>query len=484
MAGRADTYLQLHARVDARTAPVEALDIDMVAVEASLGLHDRQPELSSLTVCRRQAARPGLASRAAAVAGPLAIAFPGPALLALSAALFAAFSLVIAWRALLVLVACLPSRPRKPRGDAAVAPVYSILVPLYKEAAAVPGLAEAMLNLEWPQDRMDLILLLEADDTETQAAVAGARWPQATRIFILPDGRPRTKPRALNYGLQFARGSLLTIYDAEDRPAPGQLTAAAAAFRTGDPALACVQAPLVAYNHREGWLAGQWALEYRVQFGLLMPALARMGLPLLLGGTSNHFRTDVLRSLNGWDAWNVTEDADLGVRLARHGYRAGMIAPPTLEEAPEKLGIWTAQRSRWLKGFLQSWVVMMRRPERAVRQIGLAGAVSLQLGLAGTLLAALAHLPVLIACLCLAFLAGWQSLGVPGFALLVAGLGVNAAAALLAPGPRDRSRLMLTLTQPLYWPLQTLAAIRAVYSMARAPHFWAKTPHGLTASPV
>lgn len=262
---------------------VEAPDIDMAAVEASLGLYDRAPDLSALTLFRTRHNRPGLASRMVALSGLFALVCPGAALIMVGLLLFVSFSLVIAWRAVLVLVGCLPARAIEPGGDAALAPVYSILVPLYREAAAVSGLADAIGRLDWPADRFDLILLLEADDLETQAAAGAQSWPEGTRILILPEGRPKTKPRALNYGLQFARGSLLVIYDAEDRPAPDQLRAAAGAFRTADLRLACVQAPLVAYNHRESWLAGQWALEYRMQFGLLMPALARLGLPLLLG---------------------------------------------------------------------------------------------------------------------------------------------------------------------------------------------------------
>ena len=241
-----------------------------------------------------------------------------------------------------------------------------------------------------------------------------------------------------------------------------------------------MQAPLAAYNHRESWLATHWAMEYAVQFGLLLPALARMRLPILLGGTSNHFRMAVLRRMNGWDAWNVTEDADLGVRLARRGYRSAVITPPTLEEAPETLGIWVAQRSRWLKGFWQSWVVMMRAPDRALAETGWAGFLALQVMLAGTFLAALVHGPLMIG-LCVGLLAGWIEPGGVGLLLLVLGYLTNAVAMLVTPGPRHMRRWQAVATLPLYWPLQTLAAVRALYGWLRAPHFWAKTPHGLTA---
>ncbi|MFT5774722.1 glycosyltransferase family 2 protein [Hyphomonas sp.] len=190
-------------------------------------------------------------------------------------------------------------------------------------------------------------------------------------------GLPRTKPRALNYGLARARGAYVVVYDAEDRPDPRQLREAVAAFvrGVGTSRLACVQAPLVGMPEGGGWLSAQWALEYAIQFGRILPALARLGLPIALGGTSNHFNRARLIEAGGWDAWNVTEDADLGLRLARRGARVGMIAPPTLEAPPEQMGVWLAQRSRWLKGLLQTWLVLMRTLAASLREMGLAGFV-------------------------------------------------------------------------------------------------------------
>lgn len=469
-----------HAGSASAASPGDML-FDYCALRASLSLEFAEPHLSACT-------RTGLkvSPMIAGLAGPL-LAFglfaPGLVLVAGLAAGFAAFAVLVVWRTWLLAVATTPGFRRPPHirelPDTEL-PVYTVLVPLYHEAGAMPGLARAMAGLDWPADRLDIILLMEEADTCTQFAAACARWPAGTRQLVLPPGAPQTKPRALNYGLQHARGTLVCIYDAEDRPHPGQLKAAFAAFARGGEDLACVQAPLAAYNHRESWLATHWAMEYAVQFGLLLPALARMRLPILLGGTSNHFRMAVLRRMNGWDAWNVTEDADLGVRLARRGYRSAVITPPTLEEAPETLGIWVAQRSRWLKGFWQSWVVMMRAPDRALAETGWAGFLALQVMLAGTFLAALVHGPLMIG-LCVGLLAGWIEPGGVGLLLLVLGYLTNAVAMLVTPGPRHMRRWQAVATLPLYWPLQTLAAVRALYGWLRAPHFWAKTPHGLTA---
>ncbi|MEM9739819.1 MAG: glycosyltransferase family 2 protein [Pseudomonadota bacterium] len=456
---------------------------DYCAVQASMRLEFRAPNLSAY-----HSSLPVPPARVRATAGVLGCAgLLQPELFfhALVWLGFGVFAALVFWRAFLFLVATTPGFKRFltlniPKE--VELPVYTVLVPLYREAPAVLGLAAAMSAMRWPQGRLDILLLLETGDTETQDAVFAAEWPMGTRVLIVPKGAPQTKPRALNYGLQYARGTLVCIYDAEDRPHPGQLLAAYSAFAQGAEETACVQAPLAAYNHRQSWIALHWSLEYAVQFGLLLPALARLRLPILLGGTSNHFKMSVLRTLGGWDAWNVTEDADLGVRLARRGYRSDLITLPTFEEAPETLGVWTAQRSRWLKGFLQTWAVMMRSPAEVIRTSGWPAYLALNAMLIGTCLAALVHGPLFLGLLIwVCFMDG--AIAGPGLWLLVAGYAVNAIALLSAPGPKGMRRWLGAVTLPLYWPLHSLAALRALYGWVRTPHFWAKTPHGLTAHP-
>lgn len=469
----------------ARITPESDELFDYCALQASLKLDFRTPEQSA---CTSFIPSPPPKIRAiAGLVGSIALLQPVIAILAASAIAFCVFGALVAWRIVLLLVATTPgfARPKTielPGAGDIELPVYTVLVPLYHEARAVPGLAKALSQLDWPAGRLDILLLLECEDHETQQAVGATNWPEGTRCLTVPKGSPQTKPRALNYGLQYARGTLACIYDAEDRPHPKQLLAAYSAFARSSPDVACIQAPLAAYNHGQSWIALHWALEYAVQFGLLLPALARMRLPILLGGTSNHFRMAVLRALGGWDAWNVTEDADLGVRLARHGFRSGVIPLATFEEAPETLGIWTSQRSRWLKGFLQTWAVMMRQSSATVSQIGIGGYLALQAMLLGTCLAAFVHGP-----LALLMIAGFiffdGALTGPGLWLLLVGYGINAIALLIAPGPRRMNRLWGALTLPLYWPLHSLAAVRALYGWIKTPHFWAKTPHGLTAHP-
>lgn len=238
--------------------------------------------------------------------------------------------------------------------DSEVLPRYSILVPIYDEAAVVPDLVAALDALDYPRDRLEIFLILESVDAETRAAVAATPLPPHMIPVIVPDGSPRTKPRALNYALRRATGDLVVIYDAEDVPEPDQLRRAAALLAT-DPTLGCVQARLNVLNDAETWLTRQFAIEYTVLFDCLLPTLDRLGLPVPLGGTSNHFSRAVLEKVGGWDPFNVTEDADLGIRLARTGWTVKVLASTTWEEAPANFKTWLKQRTRWLKGWMQNY---------------------------------------------------------------------------------------------------------------------------------
>lgn len=334
-------------------------------------------------------------------------------------------------------------------------------------------LAKAIRSLDYPDDRLDVKLLLEEDDIRTRAALLSEDWPGQTEILVLPDGRPRTKPRALNVGLARSTGQFVVVYDAEDRPDPSQLKSAASAFLANTD-LACVQAPLVGCART--WLGAQWSLEYAIQFGRVLPALGKLNLPIALGGTSNHFRRTTLDAVGGWDAWNVTEDADLGLRLARERHRVDVILPPTFEKAPDSVRVWISQRSRWLKGFMQTWLVMMRSPGQAIDGMGLSGFISTQLILGGSILSAIAHLPWLLYC-CACFLHPEWSLSSFAVSILVFTYASGVALALLAPGRIDIRRWLSAITLPAYWPLQSIAMYRAIISLIRTPHFWAKTPH-------
>lgn len=359
-------------------------------------------------------------------------------------------------------------------------PTYTILCPLYREANIAPDLIAALSRLDYPTAALDIKLLIEGDDVDTLAAALAVANAPHIEVVVIPPALPRTKPKALNAGLARARGEYIVVYDAEDRPHPQQLRAALAAFEDGGRDLACVQAPLAIDNAHASWIASQFAAEYAIQFREMLPFLARLGWPLPLGGTSNHFRTEALREIGGWDSYNVTEDADLGYRLARARLNATMIAPPTWEEAPVTLGAWLNQRTRWIKGHLQTWLVLMRNPFRAAQEMGLKAFAAMQLTLACGLLAAFLHGP-LAATLIYAAISPHDVLGPAGFGLAIFGYCTSVFAALTASAlANDLSHARAALTMPLYWPLASLAAYRTLGELLLRPHHWRKTAHGVS----
>lgn len=363
-------------------------------------------------------------------------------------------------------------------------PRYTLLVPIYRETKIVPQLLAALGALDYPAALVEIFLLVEEDDRDTIDAIHRADVDERCQLIRVPSGQPRTKPRALQFGLAFARGDIIAIYDAEDIPAPGQLRQAAAALAAGGAQLACVQAPLAIDNSDASWLTRQFALEYAALFRLIVPGLGRLGMPVMLGGTSNHFRATALRETLGWDAWNVTEDADLGIRLARFGYRTQAIGLETEEEAPVRFSGWFAQRRRWLKGWMQTALVHFSQPFRLARELGFKGVV----GLAGTLLASL--IAALIYPFSLIGVATLVTLGYEPGALIPIAVALGSmllflsghalAAVSIVAGARQaglQPRLRDLVSLPLYWSLISLAAWAALIDLVRRPFYWDKTAH-------
>ncbi len=234
-----------------------------------------------------------------------------------------------------------------------VLPSYSILVPLYEEAEIVPDLIAALQALDYPRDKLDIQLIVESADPKTYAAVFEAELADHMRVNVVATSPPQTKPHALNHALKSARGEIVVVYDAEDMPDTYQLRQAAAILATNE-RVGCVQSCLNIYNPRESFLTRQFTIEYTALFDCLLPTLRRLGFPVPLGGTSNHFPRHVLNEVGGWDAYNVTEDADLGICLARANYHVEILRSTTWEEAPATFAIWLRQRTRWLKGWIQT----------------------------------------------------------------------------------------------------------------------------------
>lgn len=368
-------------------------------------------------------------------------------------------------------------------------PTYTVLVALYREARVVPRLVSALARFDYPAAKLDLKFVVEADDAGTIAALARIPLPARFEVIAVPDGRPRTKPRALNVALPLARGELLVVYDAEDVPDPGQLRLAAEIFAAAPASTACLQGRLVIDNPEDSWIARCFAIEYAGLFDVLNPALAQWRLPMPLGGTSMHVRTEVLRRLHGWDARNVTEDADLGMRLACAGYDVGDLPSATIEEAPAKVRPWLHQRVRWMKGFLQTSVTYGRRPVETYRQLGPLDTLCAATLLPGAVASALVY-PVFLAWAVADFLLHeipaapepWPnlplavaiSLFLSGFATLV----LPAALGCIRRGWWDL--LWFVPGLPFYFALVSVAAWLAVIEFVRAPSRWNKTEHGLS----
>jgi glycosyltransferase XagB len=379
-------------------------------------------------------------------------------------------------------------------------PAYTILVPLRQEGRILPALVERLRRIDYPAEQLQVLLLVESDDEDTQAAINRYRLPRQIRSMLMPPGQPRTKPRALNIGLQDAHGEFIVIYDAEDQPEPDQLRRAVAGFRALPNDVVCVQARLLFYNRNESVLSRLFAIDYTLWYHQVLPGLTR-GLTrpdsfVPLGGTSNHFRVEELRRLGGWDPFNVTEDCDLGARLGRHGLRVAMLDSTTWEEAVPHVRPWIRQRSRWVKGYLQTYLVHMRHPLQLLRQLGVRGFADFQMLVGASTLLLLIN--PLMWVLTAAYVA---SKGTPVGAfiqsLYPAQLYYLALVSLVMwnfvffysnayvcvrHGFLDLTRY--ALLTPIYWLLMSIGAWTGLISLIRNPFYWAKTDHGVSLSRV
>ncbi|MFV0358917.1 glycosyltransferase [Tropicimonas sp.] len=370
-------------------------------------------------------------------------------------------------------------------------PTVSVMVPLFAEEEIADRLVRRLSRLDYPRELTDVLLVVEEEDQQTAAALARTRLPHWMRVVTVPRGGVKTKPRALNYALNFCRGQIVGVWDAEDAPDPDQLHKVVARFHQRGPDVACLQGRLDYYNARTNWLSRCFTIEYASWFGVVLPGLQRMGFALPLGGTTLFFRRVVLEQIGGWDAHNVTEDADLGMRLARLGYRTEMIETVTREEANCRILPWIRQRSRWLKGYAMTWAVHSRAPGRLLRDLGAWKFLGFQLLFLGTLSQFLLA-PVLWSFWLLALglphpLAGLLpgSLHVALVALFVTSEVVNIAAGAFAV--RDAQRRFLipwAITQHFYFPLAALASYKAFYEILTRPFYWDKTRHGIHDEPA
>jgi cellulose synthase/poly-beta-1,6-N-acetylglucosamine synthase-like glycosyltransferase len=368
-------------------------------------------------------------------------------------------------------------------------PVYTILVPVYKEPEVVHILVNSLKKMNYPQAKLDIILLLEEEDTLTYEAAKKAHPPGNWRFIRVPDALPKTKPKACNYGVFFSRGAFLTIYDAEDIPDPDQLKKAIIGFQKYGESYVCLQAALNYFNAEENLITRLFTLEYSYWFDYLLPGLDYFNLPIPLGGTSNHFRANVLKELGSWDPYNVTEDADLGIRASANGYKVGIINSTTYEEANTRYWNWVRQRSRWIKGYMQTFLVHNRNPIKTLRTIGVVNWLSFQLFIGGTPLVFLMT-PIVWSLFVIWVITQTTALDpfIPptilyiGLFNLLLGNFMGVYLNMMAVYRRGLySLLPFALLNPLYWLFgHSVSAYKALWQLFRKPFYWEKTQHGIS----
>ena len=366
-------------------------------------------------------------------------------------------------------------------------PSYTIMIPAYREAAVITKLIGNLAELDYPTDRLEVLILVEGDDEETLDALRTASPPDHFRMVVVPPAEPRTKPKALNFGLTLARGDIVAVYDVEDTPDILQLRRAAVALSRFGPEVGCVQAKLSYSNATQNIITKWFTIEYAMWFSFFLPGLSSLGAPIPLGGTSNHFRRSALRALGGWDPYNVTEDCDLGIRMFRERYDIKVVESTTLEEANSDFVNWVKQRSRWYKGYLQTFLIHLRAPVTLVKEIRIKGVLHLCAFVGGTPM--LAVLNPLFWILTLVWFVAQPEVVKEIFPAPVYYVGLILWAfgnfllwyltVLTARHHRNEGLVLAAVLVPVYWVMMSIAALKAMWQLVVIPSFWEKTTHGL-----
>ena len=379
---------------------------------------------------------------------------------------------------------------RAHRIEVGALPRISLLVPLFKEQDIAADLIARLSALDYPKDRLEVCLILEERDTQTADVLAWADLPEWMRIVRVPYGAVRTKPRAMNYALDFTNGDIVGIYDAEDKPAKDQLRKVAAGFARAKPNVACLQGVLDFYNARQNWVTRCFTIDYAMWFRLILPGMVRLGIVIPLGGTTVFFRRRALEDLGRWDAHNVTEDADLGIRLARHGFTTAFVDSVTEEEATSSVLAWVRQRSRWIKGYAVTWAVHMRDPLRLLGELGAWKFLGVQILFLGTL-SQFVMAPLLWSFWLVPFgyyhpvteIAPHGVILFMAALFLLAEIATMSMAAFAVAGPKRRWLIKWVPVMHLYFPLAAVASWKGFGELFTHPFYWDKTPHGRARSP-
>lgn len=356
-------------------------------------------------------------------------------------------------------------------------PIYSILLPLYKEKSQIKGLLDAIKNINYPNEKKDILLIVEQYDKQTIKRLNSFSIDKMFKIICVPKGSPKTKPRACSYALNFAHGKYLTIYDAEDRPDPNQLLKAVCTFKKNKEDVICLQSRLNYYNRTQGLLPTFFAIEYSIWFDFFLKGLEKLGIPIPLGGSSNHFDLEKIKKLGGWDPYNVAEDADLGYRFAKYGYKTKMLNSTTMEEAPIRISLWLKQRTRWIKGHIQTYFVHLRTASKLRSHFGFTAYIGFHLFLIFPIINYFLQLIVLIL-----LIAGFLNNSIDKFVMIFIILNsflwvlISWCFAIFVTKSNQWKNMTLgILLYPLYYFLHSIAVFLAIYQILFKPHYWNKT---------
>ena len=367
-------------------------------------------------------------------------------------------------------------------------PVYSILLPVYKEDKLIKKLIWNLQSIDYPREKLDIKLLIEEDDDKTLNAVRDLDFPAVFEVIVVPFHMPKTKPKACNYGLHFTRGKFLTIYDAEDIPDTDQLKKVVTLFNKLPDNYICIQSALNYFNRNENFLTRMFTLEYSYWFDYMLPGLDTLDIPIPLGGTSNHFKLDVLIELGAWDPFNVTEDADLGVRAYDKGYKVAIVNSTTYEEANNDGINWIRQRSRWIKGYMQTYLVHMRNPVQLWRKLGWKGFLGFNFFIGATPVTFLVY-PLLLAIFMVYVIFDLSSirtlfpdwvLFMSIFNLMVGNILMIYVNMMAVFKRRFYELILFAIANPIYWLMHSASAYKGLYQLIVKPFYWEKTNHGLS----
>jgi cellulose synthase/poly-beta-1,6-N-acetylglucosamine synthase-like glycosyltransferase len=367
-------------------------------------------------------------------------------------------------------------------------PVYTILLPVYKEDKLIKKLIWNLQSIDYPREKLDIKLLIEEDDDKTLNAVRNLDFPAIFEVIVVPYQMPKTKPKACNYGLHFSRGKYLTVYDAEDIPDTDQLKKVVAMFSKLPSNYICIQSALNYFNRSENFLTRMFTLEYSYWFDYMLPGLDTLDIPIPLGGTSNHFKLDQLIEMGAWDPFNVTEDADLGVRAYAKGYKIAIVNSTTFEEANNEPFNWIRQRSRWIKGYMQTYLVHMRNPVALIKKIGWRGFLGFNFFIGATPLTFLVYPFLLVIFVCYlvfdlstirALFPDWV-LFMSIFNLMVGNILMIYINMMAVFKRRFYELILFSIANPVYWLMHSIAAFKGLYQLIVKPFYWEKTEHGLS----